>query len=192
MDVRQSALRASRINSQRKREQYRKTPKRCPACSTQLPYPKRKNRFCNHSCAASFNRNRKGTARKPPQCKCCNAPTKGRPGRSNVYCESCITQKRHLHRKALKDLKTDASRRVYLLRTRSHRCEGCNRKTWRGAQIPLEMDHIDGDPTHNEETNLQLVCPNCHALSPFHRGANRGRGRTQRRRANVAQLVQST
>lgn len=43
--------------------------------------------------------------------------------------------------------------------------------------IPLEIDHIDGDSENNSESNLRLICPNCHSLTPTYRGANRGNGR---------------
>lgn len=43
--------------------------------------------------------------------------------------------------------------------------------------LPLEIDHIDGNSENNSENNLQLLCPNCHSLTPTYRGANRGHGR---------------
>ena len=43
--------------------------------------------------------------------------------------------------------------------------------------IPLEVDHIDGNPENNTEENLRLICPNCHSLTSTYRGANRGHGR---------------
>lgn len=51
-------------------------------------------------------------------------------------------------------------------------CFMCNRKTWLGHPIPLELDHIDGNHSNNELTNLRLLCPNCHALTPTYRGKN--------------------
>lgn len=32
-------------------------------------------------------------------------------------------------------------------------------------KVPLQLHHIDGDPANNNEDNLQLLCPNCHALT---------------------------
>ncbi|HEY5936395.1 MAG TPA: HNH endonuclease [Kofleriaceae bacterium] len=42
------------------------------------------------------------------------------------------------------------------------------------GRIPLELDHINGDKRDNRLVNLRVVCPNCHALQPTHRGLNRG------------------
>lgn len=44
----------------------------------------------------------------------------------------------------------------------------------------VEVEHIDGDWENNSLTNLTLLCPNCHALTPTFRGLNRGRGRSYR------------
>ena len=46
--------------------------------------------------------------------------------------------------------------------------------------VPLEIDHIDGDAENNLESNLRLLCPNCHALTPFYKNLNRGKGRKWR------------
>jgi hypothetical protein len=58
---------------------------------------------------------------------------------------------------------------------KEHRCEHCRLTTWRGAPIPLELDHVNGDRFDNRLENLRLLCPNCHALTPTYRGRNIGR-----------------
>lgn len=45
------------------------------------------------------------------------------------------------------------------------------------GRIPLEVDHIDGDWRNNEESNLNLLCPNCHAVTSSYGALNKGKGR---------------
>lgn len=51
-------------------------------------------------------------------------------------------------------------------------CSSCSLSEWLGGPIPLELDHISGDSIDNSLTNLRLLCPNCHALTPTYRGKN--------------------
>lgn len=64
--------------------------------------------------------------------------------------------------------------RIKLLREglKEAKCERCGNTEWEGQPIPLEVHHIDGDRTKNSLDNLQLLCPNCHALTPTYRGKN--------------------
>ena len=64
--------------------------------------------------------------------------------------------------------------RLKLLREglKQYECEGCGFSSWRGQPIPLEVHHKNGDKTNNELDNLQLLCPNCHALTSTYRGRN--------------------
>jgi hypothetical protein len=54
----------------------------------------------------------------------------------------------------------------HLIKVRGHKCEQCNLTKWNEKNIPLEIHHKDGDRTNNEFDNLELVCCNCHALTP--------------------------
>jgi hypothetical protein len=47
-------------------------------------------------------------------------------------------------------------------------CEMCEISTWQGMELPLELHHIDGNRFNNELYNLQILCPNCHSLTPNH------------------------
>jgi 5-methylcytosine-specific restriction endonuclease McrA len=53
-----------------------------------------------------------------------------------------------------------------------HKCSRCELTEWLECSIPLELDHIDGDSSNNELSNLRLLCPNCHALTTTYRGRN--------------------
>ncbi len=68
----------------------------------------------------------------------------------------------------------------YLVEERGWGCEVCSTKTWCGKDIPLELDHIDGNASNNFPCNLRLICPNCHAQTPTAKGRNRGSGRKMR------------
>lgn len=48
-------------------------------------------------------------------------------------------------------------------------CESCRASNWLDGSVPLELHHISGDRYDNRLENLQLLCPNCHALTDNHR-----------------------
>ncbi len=68
--------------------------------------------------------------------------------------------------------------RIYLTITRGEKCEICGIKEWNNKKIDLECDHIDGIHFNNKESNLRLICPNCHSQTATYKNKNRGNGRT--------------
>ena len=48
-------------------------------------------------------------------------------------------------------------------------CASCKSNEWKGSVVPLELNHINGDHGDNSKHNLELICPNCHALTPHYR-----------------------
>jgi hypothetical protein len=56
---------------------------------------------------------------------------------------------------------------------KSDRCERCGIDEWRGRRLSIVLHHVNGDPSDNRLENLQLLCPNCHALTPNFSGRNR-------------------
>lgn len=63
----------------------------------------------------------------------------------------------------------------YLMDKYNCKCQKCgwgetNETT---GKIPLEVHHINGDCTDNREENLELLCPNCHSLTPNHGNLNK-------------------
>lgn len=60
------------------------------------------------------------------------------------------------------------------------RCEACGLTRWRGQPAPLALHHINGDRLDNRLENLELLCMNCHGLTPNFSGRNGGRRRRAR------------
>lgn len=56
------------------------------------------------------------------------------------------------------------------------RCNDCGINDWLGTQITLEIHHMDGNPRNNVIGNVELLCPNCHSLTPNHRNKKRSTG----------------
>ena len=52
------------------------------------------------------------------------------------------------------------------------KCEKCGLTEWLDEAIPLELHHANGVNNDHRLTNLQLLCPNCHALTDNYRGKN--------------------
>jgi len=52
------------------------------------------------------------------------------------------------------------------------RCNHCLTTTWQAQPVPLQINHIDGDRSNNLRGNLELICPNCHALTDTYCGKN--------------------
>lgn len=75
--------------------------------------------------------------------------------------------------------------RKYLFILNNDKCSICgwsetNKLT---NKIPLEVDHIDGNYTNNEISNLRLLCPNCHSLTATFKNSNKGHGRNFRNKS---------
>jgi 5-methylcytosine-specific restriction endonuclease McrA len=51
-------------------------------------------------------------------------------------------------------------------------CESCLNTKWLDNPIPLELHHKDGNKFNNSFDNLQILCPNCHALTSNYRAKN--------------------
>ena len=72
--------------------------------------------------------------------------------------------------------------RRYLFEKYDNKCSQCgwSKKNLFSNRIALEIDHIDGNSENNSESNLRLLCPNCHSLTPFFKNLNKGNGRAWR------------
>lgn len=148
--------------------------KLCLFCEKQIPKDKKQNKFCGHSCSASYNnkgvvRNIKDGSRKKKPCSECGTIT------SNAKFCSRICTNEDRKKKVEATIKSgqykvissgDTFLRRYLIRTRGHKCEGCGTEKWLKQPIPLDLHHKNGDNQDNELNNVILLCLNCHGLTP--------------------------
>lgn len=70
--------------------------------------------------------------------------------------------------------KISGSIRTYLFKKYDNKCQKCgwgeiNPTT---GKCPLEIHHKDGNKAHNDLNNLELLCPNCHSLTPNYKYLN--------------------
>lgn len=77
---------------------------------------------------------------------------------------------------------TSAHIKRYMLNKHNHRCSKCgwNEINPTTGKSPLQLEHIDGDWSNNDEDNLDILCPNCHSLTSTYGSLNRGKGRSER------------
>lgn len=61
---------------------------------------------------------------------------------------------------------------------KENKCEICGLSEWLGKPIPLELHHKNCNHYDNSLDNLQILCPNCHALQPGNSGANSNKNAT--------------
>lgn len=180
----EKALAANEEAKKKRLAKYEACPTICQNCEKILPYERRNNKFCSHSCAGSYNNSLRDSsgnlkhgkyARKP--CVFCGKETD-----NPKYCGSeCAI----LHRKQLRIEQYQISGELtgnartikgYLVEIRGQRCEVCGLEEWRGKEVPLVLDHVNGKPSDNRPENLRLVCGNCNMQLPTFAGRNVGKG----------------
>lgn len=148
-----------------------------------------RKRFCNSSCAAKYTKNRK----KPQKyCLLCGNPITQRQKFCSNKCQNDYIYKTYIENwlsgtdNGLKG-KYDISSHIrrYLLEYNNYTCQtpgcGCNWKNPYTGKSILQIHHIDGDCTNNKFENLQLLCPNCHALTDNYGSRNKNATRIDRR-----------
>lgn len=115
-------------------------------------------------------------------CRTCGNPSSRKLGGTVIFCKE--HKKKHKN-KIFEQCETTASRKRFLIREQGHRCWECNLTEWRGKPIPLQMDHVDGDPSNDKKENLRILCANCHAQTETFCGKNIGKKEFKRSRMRV-------
>lgn len=183
------AAETNRNNKLKRIENYNKNPNLCCRCKQSLKYEKRKNKFCSHSCAQSFNNigiRRHGIQKN----KCLNCENiVGR--NSTKYCShKCRVE--YIWKQWCLEVETlgffegytasdsggPASKpKRYILQKQNNKCSICGIDSWQGKPVPFVLDHINGDSTNWRIENMRVVCRNCDGQLDTYCGRNRGKGK---------------
>ncbi len=149
--------------------------------------------FCSQSCAAKItNKTRIRQFIKKPNCLFCKEVLKRSDSKyCSLKCQSKYQNSIFITKwkQGLVDGNIGIKVRFvsgylkrYLLEKYEYKCSLCswNKINPSTGKVPLEVDHIDGNSENNTESNLRLLCPNCHSLTPTFKNLNKGNGRAWR------------
>jgi len=171
--------------------------KECLECGEQIFNSD--NKLCNQICAASW-RNRKYPRWESLKqtIKCLNCPeeityTLGHPlsinNKPRKYCSIQCQSEYNWKQKVIiiesggieSISKYEPTQRIILKKyliwkhgEKCMKCGWCERNKWTGI-IPIQIEHMDGNPHNQSLDNLELLCASCHSLTEFF--GSRGKGR---------------
>ena len=157
----------------------------CKQCKKEVkrtPSQINDNIFCSSSCSAIFsNHNRKIWK----LCLFCKTKIDSRKKYCSHICQSNF-KKNNIYNQIENGTYTilwSKQYRDYLIEKYGAKCMECgwNKVNSKSNKSTIQLEHIDGNSQNNNLSNLKLLCPNCHSLTPTFGGLNRGKGRHYRR-----------
>ena len=178
---------------------------KCDECGEEIlkkrsEIKKGKGNFCDKSCAAKYNGKKYPKRKKTynderlKECKNCKKDLKRY---QKKYCShACCLDYRYKEyidkwKKgeidgSVGEKKEHVSSHIgrYLREKYGNKCQKCR---WSEiniytGKVPLDMHHTDGDWTNNNESNLELICGNCHSLTKNYGNSGKERkGRSGKR-----------
>ena len=119
--------------------------KTCLYCGKELTLEQRHNKYCSSKCQIDYQNQEKIKAWKLGEIS-----------------------------GAIKNGELSTTIRKYLIKEANYKCQLCgwNKVNPTTNLTPLEIHHIDGNYLNNRPENLQVLCPNCHSLTPNFKSLN--------------------
>lgn len=175
-------------------EEYNKNPTICKNCNSTINYCKgiQNKKFCNIKCSTNYNNKLNKNTIEPHVCLNCNSTFNAYKTDRKFCSPKCSSD--HVHKSTVqkwlnKEITGWTGKakqlcgfvRKYLYSTRGTACSECG---WDEKHpidnLPLtEVDHIDGNAENCDPSNLRILCPNCHSMTPTYRARNKN-GRKDR------------
>lgn len=157
--------------------------RKCLNCdNTWLTTKSAEKKFCDNSCAASYNNKLRTSFNN--FCLNCNKNIKANKKFCDRNCNSQydILQTYQKIEAGDTSFHQDTIKRylVYKYGSKCMECGWCDIHPITG-KVPIQMEHIDGNSQNNELSNLKLLCPNHHSLTLTYGALNKGNGREKRR-----------
>lgn len=126
---------------------------KCKQCETELIGRNRNGTYCSNKCQSEYQYNK--------------YITEWKEGKQTGNAGKALQFSKHVRR--------------YMLEKTSCSCEQCgwNKKHPVDGRPLVEIDHIDGDALNSQESNLKVLCPNCHSMTPTFRARNKTSSRSR-------------
>ena len=158
----------------------------CFYCMT----PTKNAKFCSRSCSAKFNNKLRRMIRFCKECEK-EITSDKKTGFCSISCKSKYEKRIKIQKwlcnpEIIKSEHIPKWLREYLLEKCNYTCEECgwNKINNHTGRIPLQIHHIDGNYMNYSNSNLKVLCPNCHSLTENYGARNTGRGRPSRYHKN--------
>jgi len=162
----------------------------CANCDKEFSRPfskahKRKN-YCSKECKDK-------SCRKHRVCLFCGSDTRRQKKFCNSKCMSEYRYKEYITKwlagqvdgnySGTGDNRISKHVRKYMILLSDSRCSKCgwNEINQSTGTSPLQVNHVDGNSDNTRKENLEVLCPNCHSLTPTFGSLNIGKGRSKRR-----------
>lgn len=154
----------------------------CKKCGNEFEPVKGLRNYCSIRCrnsrtwSESDKAKKSKAAKQSDKVKAANKRISNNPERIKKYKQRV---KENRERKIVEIMESQfeeltwSNKRIKIYHEQNRKCNRCGNDKWQGEDIPLEIEHKDGNHFNNQRDNLELLCPNCHALTDTWRGRNK-------------------